>query len=347
MSDLREQIESAYNEIPEDAPIESTPVDTPESSVETTAVSSETPDSSVEKTAASTETPADKPAETAVTEPQRHRVDRAPQSWKKAEKEAWGVLPVNVRQEIHRREDQINQFMSESAQHKQFADQFQQVASPYMARLQSMGAQPMQAFEHLLQADYALATSPKLQRAQLMADLINNYDIDIDTLGQVLGGGAPREAVQPQSADISALIQQQLQQALAPMYQQQAQKQQYEQQQVTNTVESMLYDSVNYPYFETVREDMADIIEVAARRGIDIDLKDAYNRAVSLNPETSSQLQQQAVTQQAQQKNQQAQRALTASSSVTGSPSAGGSAAVATDGSLRGAIEAAFGGDRL
>lgn len=214
-----------------------------------------------------------------------------------------------------------------------------------MARLQSMNAQPMQAFQHLLQADYALATSPKVQRAQLMADLINNYDIDIETLGQVLAGSAPREA--PQTPDINALVQQQVQQALAPIYQQQQQQAQAEQQKITQTVESMAYDNVNYPYFDDVREDMADIIEVAARRGIDIDLATAYKRAVSLNPVTSSQLQQQSIQQQAQQKNQQAQKALNASSSVTGTPAAGGSSFSANDGTLRGAIEAAFGGDRL
>ena len=350
MLDLREAIESAIEAEP--APIESTPEPAP---VETPAeLPVETPNEPpveevtppVEKVAESPKAPTDKPTEDAIKETQRHRVDRPPQSWKKGEKELWGTLPVNVRQEIHRREDQINQTLQETAQYRQFAEQFQQAASPYMARLQTMNAQPMQAFEYLLKADYALATSPRVQRAQLMADLINNYDIDIDTLGQVLAGSMPQEAPQ-QTPDINALVQQQVQQALAPIYQQQQQKQQAEQQKVVQTVESMAYDNVNYPFFDEVREDMADIIEVAARRGIDIDLAEAYKRAVSLNPDTSSQLQQQTLHQQAQQKNQQAQRALEASSSVTGTSSTGGSPTFTSDGSLRGAIEAAFGGDRI
>ena len=180
-----------------------------------------------------------------------------------------------------------------------------------------------------------------------MADLIQNYDVDIDLLGQTLAGNVPHETSQPQAQDIQALVQQGIQQALAPMYQQQQTRQVQEQQAVIETVQSMQYDNVNYPFFDTVREDMADIIEVAARRGIDIDLPTAYKKAVSLNPETSTQLEQQSMQQQARQKNEQAQRALTASSSVTGSSSAGGSTTSAHDGSLRGAIESAFGGDRL
>ena len=353
MSDLREAIETAMDEGQVDSTTtESSPPDT--TNEQTADVGAEkqheetTPDSeeSVETTNEATKESANKPAEDVVKEQVRHRVDRAPQSWKKGEKELWGTLPVNIRQEIHRREDQINQSLQESAQYKEFANQFQQVVSPYMARLQSMNAQPMAAFEYLLKADYALATSPKVQRAQLMADLINNYDINIDTLGQVLAGNAPQET-QQQQPNIDAIVDQRLQQALAPFYQQQQQREQAQQQQVTQTVETMAYDNVNYPYFDDVREDMADIIEVAARRGIDISLEEAYKRAVSLNPSTASQLQQQANHQAAQQKNQQAQRALDASSSVTGSSSTGGSTSFQSDGSLRGAIEAAFGGDRI
>ena len=353
MLELREAIESAMVDEPADAPIESTPVEsTPiESPIESTPTEPpvETPTiEQTEKVATSTEKPTDKPVEDSAKEVARHRVDRPPQSWKKGEKELWGTLPVNIRQEIHRREDQINQTLNESAQYRQTVEQFQQIASPYMARLRSLDASPMQAFDHLLKADYALSTSPKIQRAQLMADLINNYDIDIDTLGQVLAGAAPQETSQ-QMPDIQALVQQQLQQALAPIYQKEAQQQQYEQQKVMQSTEAMRYDSVNYPYFEQVREDMADIIEMGARRipPVDISLDEAYKKAVILNPTTATQLQQQSAQQQAVQKNQQAQRALTASSSVTGTPSAGGMSTFTSDGSLRGAIEAAFGGDRL
>ena len=84
------------------------------------------------------------------------------------------------------------------------------------------------------------------------------------------------------------------------------------------STEAMRYDSVNYPYFEQVREDIADIIEMGAQHipPVDISLDEAYKKAVILNPTTATQLQQQSAQQQAVQKNQQAQRALTASSHV-------------------------------
>jgi len=130
------------------------------------------------------------------------------------------------------------------------------------------------------------------------------------------------------------LVQQQLQQALAPIYQQQQAEQQRQQAEVDQTVEQMALDP-KYPHFESVREDMADIINLGAKRGIYISLSEAYNKAIVFNPQVNQ-------MQQAQQQNLQAQRAKAASRSVTGAPAAGGSNEFAGDGSLRGSLEAAF-----
>lgn len=336
--ELREALEAAATEQEKDD------ATAPETVVETTpetvgATETETDSPVVEKQAGDAgKSEAEKPAEEQVqvqVPAGQHRVDRAPASWRKEAKGEWASVPLHIRQEVHRRELEVNRALNEAAQARQQSEQFGKVVEPYMARIQSFGVTPQQAISSLLQADYTLATASKQQRAQLMAKLVRDYDVDVVELDAAIVAGM--QGQQPQAAqqpDIQALVQQQLQQALAPIYQQQQQEQQRQQQAVDQTIEQMALDP-KYPHFDEVREDMADMIEMAAKRGVALSLADAYTRAVAFNPQVNQ-------MQQAQQQNLQAQRAKVASRSVTGAPAAGGSNEFAGDGSLRGSLEAAF-----
>lgn len=324
------------------------PVQTPTEEPASPSPEREEPPAAEAKPEATPETkPEAKPEDAAAAAEEaklQHRVDRAPNSWKKETKEAWNSLPLSVRQEIHRREQTINQMMVENSRNREAVENLNRVTGPYMARLQTMGG-PIQGIERLLQTEYMLATGNSQQTAQYMAQLIRDYDVDLSILDNVLSGqqSAPQ---QPAAADISQLVQQQVQQALAPFQQAQQQRQQKVMQEAAMTVEQMSLDP-NYPYFEDVRDDMADIIDMRAKRGLATTLEEAYSIAVSVNPETATAVRQQATVQTATQHHQSAQRAKAAASSVSGSPAGGGSAVQTGDGSLRGAIEAAFGGQRL
>jgi hypothetical protein len=335
--ELREALEAAATEQEKDDAIApEAVVETPPETVEAT--ETEVDSSVVEKPADDARKPeAEKPAAEQVQVPAgQHRVDRAPASWRKEAKGEWASVPLHIRQEVHRREMEVNRALNEAAQARQTAEQFSKTFEPYMARIQSFGVTPQQAISQLLQADYTLATSSKQQRAQLMAKLVRDYDVDVVELDAAIVAGMQGQQPQqtPQQPDIQALVQQQLQQALAPIYQQQQAEQQRQQQVVDQTVEQMALDP-KYPHFDEVREDMADMIEMAARRGVALSLADAYTRAVAFNPQVNQ-------MQQAQQQNLQAQRAKVASRSVTGAPAAGGSNEFAGDGTLRGSLEAAF-----
>lgn len=272
-----------------------------------------------------------------------HRVDRAPASWKKEAKGEWAALPLQARQEIHRREMEVQKVLNDTAPIRQEIQQFKEAVSPYMARIQSLGATPIQAVSHLLQADYSLATGTPQQKAQFIDKLLQDYNVDIAELDSAIArrlGGQPQQ--QSQGFDpnqISQLVQQQLQQALAPIYQQRQQQEQQIVQQATTTVEQMSLDP-KYPHFEEVRQDMADLVEMSARRGVALTLEQAYSRAVAMNPELSA-------MQQATQLNQRAQRAAAAAASVSGAPVGGGAQSHVTTGNLRADIEAAFGGNRI
>jgi len=129
------------------------------------------------------------------------------------------------------------------------------------------------------------------------------------------------------------------------MQREQAQRQQ-QQEQINHTVESMALDP-KYPHFDDVRGDMADLIDLKARQGIDLSLEDAYSMATRMNPDVYAQMSRQTNLQSANQQHQQAIRAKNAASSVSGSPAAGGSGQFVGNGDLRSSIEAAFGGARL
>lgn len=272
-----------------------------------------------------------------------HRVDRAPASWKKEAKGEWAALPLQARQEIHRREMEVQKVLNETAPIRQEIQQFREIVTPYMARIQSLGVTPHQAVGELLKADYLLASGSPQQKAVFIDKLLQDYNVDIAELDSVISrrlGGQPQP--QPQGFDpnqISQLVQQQLQQALAPIYQQRQQQEQQIVQQAAMTVEQMALDP-KYPHFEAVREDMADLMELNSRRGIYISVEQAYNKAVGMNPELSA-------MQQATQLNQSARRAAAAAVSVSGAPAGGGQQTHVTTGDLRADIEAAFSGNRI
>jgi hypothetical protein len=147
-----------------------------------------------------------------------------------------------------------------------------------------------------------------------------------------------------------------LDQRLAPIQkflqaQQQREQQQAQQveQQAVQTVTQMA-DDPRFPYFQDVREEMADIIEMGARRGVAITLDDAYNKAVRMNDSTFSATtvrdSTQSATQQALAAHREAQLAKGASVSVSGSP-AGVGKNVGNPSDLRGTIASMFDGGRL
>ena len=280
-----------------------------------------------------------------------HRIDRAPQSWKKEAKGEWAALPLHIRQEVHKREAEINRVLAQAAPERQIAEQFKTTVQPYIATMQARGIDPVTATKNLFEADHKLSNGHPRDRAQYMAQLIIDYGISVEDLDTALaplmkGGQAQQQVAGGGTPDIQALIQQQLNQALAPILQERHQAQQRAAQEVEHTVESMSLDP-KYPFFEDVRMDMADLIDIAAKRGVVLSLDEAYSRAVRANPDTYGQLERQSTVSAAAQAHQAAMRAKAAGSSISGAPAGGGGQANGGDGSLRGAIEAAFGGMRL
>jgi len=260
----------------------------------------------------------------------RQRVDRAPQSWKGESKKLWDTLPLNVRQEVARRERDVSKVMNDTAQVRQQVSQMQEVLSPHMDRINTVyGGNAMTAMTNLLAIERQLFNGTPQDKAQLVANMVKQFNIDVRALDAAIVGQAPPEDVAQQS-NIERILEQRLaplQQFVQSQQQREQQARVQQEQQVTQTIEQMAVDP-QYPYFDEVRELMADIVEVNARRGIAISLPNAYTKAVRMNDDTyqasTARDSSQAATQAALQAHQQAQRAKGAAVSVGGAPGAPG-----------------------
>jgi hypothetical protein len=343
--DRRSTIEAAYDaadkeETPEPVAIEPTetkPTEQIEKTPETSPTENEP--KPVEKPIEAVETPdpAEKGEKPLV-------IDKAPQSWRGPQKAKWDKLDPDVRQEVMRRERDISKVMGESSQARHFSQQFQAAVQPFADHISARGAQPLQAFTSLLNADKILSTAPPEQRAAFMAQLINEYKIDVNHLDSALSkAGVP----DPASTRLESLLEQRLapiNQFLTQQQQQAQQAQQANEQAILQNIESMSNDP-KFEHFATVREDMADIIDLQAKKGVYLTLEQAYNRAIAMNPDVNqvitTQRANEAKTAAARAANARAQQALSASKSVGGAPTGLSSGA---SGKLdrRGAIEAAF-----
>jgi hypothetical protein len=363
--DLRSTLESAVEEHSEPVVVESAaPAVTPgedggstvdaSTPVEST-VERGSPDKpkSIEEVAGATpETAAsEKPTDKAPIDP---RIDRAPQSWKGDSKKVWNELPLNVRQEVVRRERETTKVMQEAAQARQQISQVQEAIAPHMDRINTVyGGNAVQAINNLLAVERQLFNGTLTDKAQLVANMIKQFGIDLPTLDSLLAGQPVPQEVQQQSA-IERMLEQRLQpfqQFLQTQQQREQQAAQRTEQEALHTVESMAQDP-QFPYFNEVRDLMADIIELNSRRGIYIALPEAYNKAVRMNDDTyqaaSVRDSSQAATQAALQAHQAAQKAKGAAVSVSGNPTAPGTQ-FGNPSDLRGTILSALGetGSRL
>jgi len=273
--------------------------------------------------------------------------ERAPASWSPEVRQHWQTLPPDVRQEVFKREREIQQTLQESAEARRTVESFSRVIAPYEAYIRAENSNPLQAVDNLMATAVRLRTGTAPELADMVAGIVQQFGLGrfgqsfIEQLDGALAsklGNAPQVPGQPAAAP---QLQQALQQELAPIKQFMSQieqaKYQREQEtvrQATQSVEQFLQQA---EYGQDVREEMADILEVAARRGRDMTLEQAYNQAVRLHPTISKIVSQR--EQAPQGVRPLAQRKI-AASSVSGSAPMGAPQQSAED--IRSAIEAAI-----
>jgi hypothetical protein len=157
---------------------------------------------------------------------------------------------------------------------------------------------PLQMVDNMFQAVTELRMGTPAQKAQKIAQLIQNYGVDIATLDDSLSAqvsGQPQQNAQPQ---MDPNMQHMIDQRMAPVNQMmqqlagmQQQKQVQSQQQAQQEVQQF---SQQAEFLNDVRHDVADLIDMATRQGRDMPLQEAYDKACAMNPQIANVLAQRA-----------------------------------------------------
>lgn len=280
-----------------------------------------------------------KPPEPAKTEPAAPAFAkegaRAPVSWKPAIREKFGSLPPEVQEEVVRVDREIRRTMQESAEARQVHQRLRETFAPAEPFLRAQGMDPLAFTSSAVQTAMTLAGGTQAQKASALVSLIKTYGVDIQALDAALVGTVgPGGAQQPQPEVYRDPRLDQLLQTIEQAKGQQA-------KQMEERARAEIAKVEGEEFFEDVRMDMADILDMAGRRGVAMTPAEAYRRATLLHPEVSKVLQQREAAKQAANPNGSTQRARAAAAGVRGSP-AGPSLTGKEDRDLRGELEAAW-----
>ena len=267
--------------------------------------------------------PGEKPKPTPEVKPTPSQF-KAPQSWKPASREHWDKIPVAAQEEITRREAEVSRALSGTASARKFAEEFTGVVRPFEGMIRASGVTPIQAVQNLMVTAASLQTGTPAQKAGLVANLIKTYGVDIAMLDQVLAGQKPKDGGVP-----DALLQS-IRGELKPVHEfisqvrgSKAEQEQRLAQESMQTVEQFYADPKN-EFAADLREEMADIIDLATNRGRAITLAEAYKIAVAANPEVSKLVEQRAAAKRTAEQARNVDRSRRAASSqAPGAPGGG------------------------
>jgi hypothetical protein len=265
-------------------------------------------------------TPAAKPGVGQEVQPEV----KAPQSWTPAEREHWGKLPKEAQAAVQRRELEVQQVLSRSADSRKFQDQFVRTVQPFAHLIRAQNSHPLQAVHNLMTTAAGLTSGTQPQKAAIVAEIIANYGVDIQTLDDVLSK-RPVQQNQPAPGALPAPFVEALKPIHQFMSQQEQARAQHIQQIQVQAQEAV--DKLDLPFLDDLREDMADLMEMASARGRIMTAEQAHAIAASANPEIKKILDQRARAARQNDTNKII-RAKKAGSSITGAPngSATGSA---------------------
>lgn len=205
--------------------------------------------------------PADKPAVAPVA-------DAAPASWKAAEKASWATISPEGKAAILRREQETQRALSASAGARKFSDGFEKHIQPFRPLFDAYGVkEPMQAIVPLLQVRAALEIGTPEQKAELISNLVYQFGVDINQLDGFLSKGPKAQTPTPPAFDPRSMPE------LAPIF---AIAERFKNAEEAK-VDKAIAEVSSLPEFESMKEEIADVLDLAATRGRTMTIKDAYD----------------------------------------------------------------------
>ena len=246
--------------------------------------------------------------------------DKAPASWTPAAREEWENTPQAIRDQINKREGQITHALQDGAESRKTGERFNDVVNKFATVIAAEGVQdPIQGFEALMNTMTTMRMGNPQQKAQQIANFIKNYDVDIQTLDSMLAGVAP-QARDSMDARLDERMQP-VNELMNRINQAQQQNLQQNQQTINNEVDTF---GSKAEFYNDVRMDMADLLDMASRNQQPMTLEQAYNKACALNPEISNVIAKRAETSRIMGDNKSIEEKQNAGSSLSGKQSGTG-----------------------
>jgi hypothetical protein len=200
----------------------------------------------------------------------------APKTWSKEALADWATLPPRAQQEILKREEDFFRGISMYKEKAEVGDRYSQVVQPYAPILAAENIDPVQLFQSFAANHYLLSRGTEAQKLELAANLIQGYGIDFNKLIGFIG----EQALEPVDPRVLAL-EKEIQQLKSGVQSRQQQDQETVVAKLNTEIEAFAADPAN-PYFAELVDDIAKIFEA----GQASTLKEAYDKAVYLNPTT-------------------------------------------------------------
>lgn len=193
-------------------------------------------------------------------------------------------MPEPIRAEVAKREREMTIAMQENSEARNFMQAAQGLSQKYSAALSAEGVDLGTATANLMELSSRLRFGTPQEKADIVTKIIRNYGVDIDTLDKTLvapvqpGGLPPQGGMPPPQQPM--MTDPRVDQLFAALQTQRENNQNMTVQNVENFIAAQEFGN-------DVRHDMADIMDSAARRGIEMTLEQAYDRACKIHPEIS------------------------------------------------------------
>jgi hypothetical protein len=265
-------MERAFDEI-EAGPVEET-AETEESMETTEEEVVEFSDEEPDEELAQAEEESDEIEEPQEEEEPQGEQATAPDSWRSESKDIWDEIPELAQAEILKREQDFTKGIEKYAEKAKIADEFSQVVAPYSAMIAAEGGTPVAAFRDLLQTAGLFRTGSQQQKVQALQQIANQFGVETSLLGNEEEISSYEDpATSEMRQKLAALEQKVTNTEMTALQQQEAAAQQ--------AIEAFKADPANV-HFEQVQSRMAILLKEGEAK----DLKDAYDQAVWMNPET-------------------------------------------------------------
>jgi len=201
-----------------------------------------------------------------------------PSTWKKEYVQIWDKMEAGEQiskedftkfaEYANQRESEYKKGVSTYKAEADRAKSYENAIAPFADNLQRRGIQPTQYIENLVRAEQILSNAPMEQKVQVFQRLAADYGIQLSGNGQA----TQLDPYTQQLMNQLNMVNQEVSSIKGRFAQE-------ENQRLMGEIERVRSDVENFPHFDVVREEMAQLLELGKAQ----DLETAYKKAVRMN----------------------------------------------------------------